>query len=267
MLSTTSDPDGIKRLKAARKRLRLSTRDVARLSRAIAAKRNDPQYYISHTWVAELESGKFTPKLCKIESLSLIYKCRLEEILAMLGLDIGQAGKAEGQGLVNLPHTALVSPSESTSKGSIVVPVGLKEMAALENTDLVSRMFSSWGEVPVSILQQIDWQNSLYGYIGTNDYTLHPLIRPGSFVRIDARQRKIKRDGWKNEFDRPVYFTELRDGYVCSWCEVNGNQLALLPTPHSGRQAKYVRYPGDADVLGRVTAVIMPIAEVPEKNE
>jgi transcriptional regulator with XRE-family HTH domain len=266
MLPPTSDPDGIRRLKATRNRLRLSTREVARLSRAIAAKRNDPQYYISHTWVAELEAGKFTPKLCKIESLSIIYKCRLEEILAMLGLDIDLASKAEGQGLVNLPHTALVVPPTPSSGETIVVPLGLRDRTALENTDLVSRLFESWGEVPIAMLQQMDWRNSLYGYIGTRDYTLYPVIRPGAFVRIDARQRKIKQDGWKDEFDRPVYFTELRNGYVCSWCEVNGNQLALLPSPHSGKQAKYVRYPGDANVLGRVTAVIMPIAETREKE-
>ncbi len=266
MLPTTSDPDGIRRLKATRKRLRLSTRDVARLSRAIAAKRNDPQYYISHTWVGELEAGKFTPKLCKLESLSLIYKCPLEEILAMFGLDMDQASRAQGQGLVDLPHTGLVAPPTLVSAESIVLPVGVRDTRALENTNLVSRMFERWGEVPIAMLQQMDWRNSLYGYVGTKDYTLYPLIRPGSFVRIDARQRKIKPDGWKNEFDRPVYFTELRDGYICSWCEVNGNQLALLPSPHSGKQAKYVRYPADADVLGRVTAVMMQIAELHEEE-
>jgi hypothetical protein len=93
------------------------------------------------------------------------------------------------------------------------------------------------------------------------DYTLYPHIRPGSLVQIDARQTKIKKD-WQNEFDRPIYFVDLRDTYMCSWCEVDGNQLVLIPSPQLRRPSKHVRYPGDADVVGRVTVVTMPLAEV-----
>jgi len=37
------------------------------------------------------------------------------------------------------------------------------------------------------------------------------LIRPGSFVEIDAQQNKIQSGKWENEFRRPIYFVELRD--------------------------------------------------------
>jgi transcriptional regulator with XRE-family HTH domain len=63
MLTTTSGPDAGRRLRAVRESLRLSTYDVQRLSQAIARKRNDPDYYISRTWVSDIESGKFRPKL------------------------------------------------------------------------------------------------------------------------------------------------------------------------------------------------------------
>jgi hypothetical protein len=80
-------------------------------------------------------------------------------------------------------------------------------------------------------------------------------------VQIDARQTKIM-SNWQNEFDRPIYFVELRDGYICSWCELHGSQLMLLPTAQSGAKARHVRFPGDADISGRVTAVTMRIAAV-----
>lgn len=35
--------------------------------------------------------------------------------------------------------------------------------------------------------------------------------RPLSFVQIDPRQNRIKSGNWQNEFDRPIYFIELRD--------------------------------------------------------
>ncbi len=66
-----------------------------------------------------------------------------------------------------------------------------------------------------------------------HDYTLYPLLRPGSFVQIDPRMRRIQPSRWRTEFDRPIYFLELRNGYACGWCEVQGNELALLPHPLS----------------------------------
>jgi hypothetical protein len=85
-------------------------------------------------------------------------------------------------------------------------------------------------------------------------------------VEIDSRQKKIKTTGtWQDEFDRPIYFVELRDSYVCSWCEPDGGHLILVPCPHSRRQVRQVRYPGGADIVGQVTAVTMRIA--PSQDE
>jgi hypothetical protein len=55
----------------------------------------------------------------------------------------------------------------------------------------------------------LDLRKSVYGYIGLEDYTLFPIIRPGSLVQTDARQRKISAEKWKTEYDRPIYFVEL----------------------------------------------------------
>lgn len=33
----------------------------------------------------------------------------------------------------------------------------------------------------------------------------------------DRCQTKIKLNAWQNEFDRPIYFVDLRDTYICSW--------------------------------------------------
>ena len=101
----------------------------------------------------------------------------------------------------------------------------------LTRTNLVSRMFEKRDEIPVALLQQLDLRHCLCGCIGLEDYTLFPLIRPGSFVDIDARQNKVKASNWQNEFDRPIYFFELRNDYACSWCEFDGNQLILVPSP------------------------------------
>lgn len=113
----------------------------------------------------------------------------------------------------------------------------------------------------------MDLENSLYGYIGLEDYTLYPLIRPGWFVEIDAKQNKILSGKWENEFRRPIYFVELRDTYVCSWCEITQGRLVLLPYTRSGQQVRQVRYPGDAEIVGRVTAVAMSLTDDENNTE
>jgi transcriptional regulator with XRE-family HTH domain len=257
MLTTTSGPDAGRRLRALRESLRLSTYDVQRLSQAIARKRNDAEYYISRTWVSDIESGKFRPKLFKLHSLSLIYGRDLNELMAFFGLDIHRS--REDQGLVSLPNTCLEPPVDSHQ--TITIPVELRGGVELARTNLVSQLFHHYAEIPIAMLKQMDLQHALYGYIGTNDYTLYPLIRPGSLVQIDTHQTKVISDGWRSEFDRPVYFVDLRDFYVCSWCEIDRGQLILIPSPQSGKQAMRFKYPGEADILGRVTGITMPLAD------
>ena len=121
----------------------------------------------------------------------------------------------------------------------------------------MSRMVEIWGEVPIALIQQLDLRSSLYGYVGLKDYTLYPLLRPGSFLQIDDRENQVRTRPWRSEFDRPIYFLELRDGYACSWCELQGNQLTLLPHPLSGCNIRQFSYPRDAEIVGRVTGVAM----------
>ena len=249
--------DGGKRLRAIRERLGLSTRDVERLSYELSQQKKNPYYYISHTWVADIEAGKFKPNLFKLHGLSLIYQIDLDETLGFFGLSFREAAREPG--LVGLPKTRLIEPLDNSNR-SIIAPLELRDRVKIEHTNLVSRMFENWAEVPLGLLQHMDLKNGLYGYVGTKDYTLFPLIRPGSFVQIDAGQTKIT-NNWQNEIDRPIYFVELREGYVCAWCELHRNQLLLLPTIQSGAKTKQVRFPDDADIVGRVTAVTMRIAD------
>ena len=260
MLAPTSATDAGKRLRAARERLRLSIREVEDLSRVISLKKNAPDYFISRTWLCALEAGRLKLNIYRLKSLSLIYRLGLDEILSFFGVDIADAGTE--QKLVGLPHTYLVTPTLGGAQSALVAPVELREKVDFGSTNLVSRMFERWGEIPVALLQHMDWRNSLYGYIGIEDRTLYPMLRPGSFVQIDSQQTKVQSDGWHDEFERPIYFVELRDAYMCSWCEVNGSQLVLLPSAQSGKKARHARYPGDADIVGRVTAVTMCIAQV-----
>jgi transcriptional regulator with XRE-family HTH domain len=264
MLAPSSSFEAGKRLRAKRERLHLSIRRVAKFSQKIAEEKNDPAFYVPHNWISDLENGKSKPRLAKFHSLSLIYDCDINEILALFGLNIADLGKERGH--VTLPHTHLsglpLTPSESLVVAAPQSPAKLP----LEKTNLVHRMFQGLGEMPFFLLQQAGPQEVLYGYVGTDDYTLDPLIRPGAFVQIDPQQTKVTKDVWPSEHDRPVYFVELRDNrYACSWCEVEGHYLLLVPSPKSPVPIRHLRYPQDAEIVGRVIGFAHRIAQLQPK--
>ncbi len=253
------NPDPGRRLREARQRLRLSTRDVERLSRRLAEERRNSEYYISHAWLSEMERGELTPGIFKIHTLSIIYQCRLHEILAFFGVEIGDIGLEHIR--LPLPHTHLIGPGALPEIALANVP-GVQ----LEKTNLVSRMFSGFRGIEADLFPEGHIGPAVYGYVGTKDFTLSPLIRPGSFVQIDSSQRRIESTGWSGIFERPVYFVELRDEYACSWCEERNGGLLLLPFPESRTRVREVRYPSQAGIIGRVTAVTMRIAAPREKS-
>jgi hypothetical protein len=259
MNASRPSPEGGKLLKAERMRVQLSTREVERLSRTIANEKKSRDYYISHAWLTDAENGAFVPGIFKLYSLSIIYKRRYEEILGFFGIHLGDIGRE--QMWLTLPRTHLIGSPPKVPMVPPQIPDQLRGKIDLVKTNLVSRMFTQWGGVPASLLSGKDRGDSVFGYVGTEDFTLFPLIRPGSFVQIDANQTKVDRGGWQNEFDRPIYFVELRDSYACSWCEPREGSLLLIPHPTSRSRVREVRFPGDAGIVGRVTAVSMRIAE------
>ncbi|HJT69880.1 MAG TPA: helix-turn-helix transcriptional regulator [Terriglobales bacterium] len=259
MLASKPHPEAGQQLKAARLRTHLSTRDVERLSREIAAEVNNQDCCISHAWITHVENGEFRPGIYKLYTLARIYKLKPDEVLSFFGLSLHDVER--GYMSLNLPRTHLVGPVHEQPGQTVVAPLALRSTFRLEQTNLISRMFDKWGEIPVGLLQQVDLRNSVLGYIGLEDRTMYPWIRPGSLVQIDSRQKAIKAGGWRHESERPIYFVELREKSVCSWCDLEGNRLFLIPSSLSGQQVRSVRYPIDAEVVGRITAIIMRMTE------
>lgn len=94
-----------------------------------------------------------------------------------------------------------------------------------------------------------------YGYIGSEDFTMYPLLPPGSFVQVDESKNKVVEGPWRSEFERPIYFVEMRDGYTCCWCSMRRDSIVLQPHPLSPVAARVLRYPQEAEVMGQVVAV------------
>ena len=83
---------------------------------------------------------------------------------------------------------------------------------------------------------------------------MYPLIRPGSLLQIDPHQNRLQTASWHNEFERPIYFVELREGYACGWCELQGNQLLIIPHHSSPASVRRFTFPREAEIVGRVVS-------------
>ena len=128
------------------------------------------------------------------------------------------------------------------------------------------RSDSRWGEVPVGLLQHLDLRRCRWGFIGLSDYTMYPLLRPGSLVQIDERYRPGPPTVHRSEYDRPIYFLELREAYVCSWCEFRKGKIIAVPHPLSGATTREFTFPNEVEVVGRVTAVAARLVPPPQQQ-
>lgn len=249
-------------LRELRTKLGVTTRDVEEFSRAIAEDRHNEDFYISNAWLSQLEHKNSIPSIYKLFSLSVIYRMRFIDLLALLGVDLNAISRY--QLALPLRNTHLAEVEVPDPNTTVTFPVQLEKNFSLERTTLVSRMVETWGEVPIALIQKLDLRHCQYGYIGTSDYTMYPLIRPGTFLQVDNQPTRLHGAEWRTEFDRPIYFIELRDSYACAWCEVRGSQITLIPHPLSGCSIRQFAYPSDAEIVGQVTAVAMRLVPAPE---
>jgi transcriptional regulator with XRE-family HTH domain len=247
-------------LKAIRFRLGITTREVADFSQKIAEAEGNPEFHISNAWLTQVENSDSVPSIFKLYSLSSIYRIKFTDLLLLYGVDLQHLSR--NQLAAPLPATHLTNLEVYDQQRAVSFPIRFDRSFDIDNTNLLSRLVEVWGEVPIALIQHLDIRHGLYGYIGLQDMTLYPLLRPGSFVQIDPRVRKVQPMRWRTEFDRPIYFVELRDGYACAWCEFQDGHLLLLPHPLSPRAVRRLAQGTDAEIVGRVTAVAMTLTSL-----
>jgi transcriptional regulator with XRE-family HTH domain len=245
-------------LRAIRRGLGISTRQVETFSRQIAKAEGNAKFYISNAWLSQIEATGSVPGIQKLFSLSSIYRINFAELLYLFGIDLERIGLHQIE--IRLPKTHPANVEVYNEDRTATFPVRFHEGFKVEKTTLVSRIVKMWGEVPISVIRHLDIKNSQYGYIGLRDYTMDPLVPPGSFVQIDNQVHEILRpSSWRTELDRPIYFVKIPGGYACSWCELKRDQLTLVPHPLSRSRLRHFVYGQEAKIIGRVTGIAMRI--------
>jgi transcriptional regulator with XRE-family HTH domain len=245
-------------LRNVRERLGLTLREVETASERLAGRHKNEKYLIPTNRLSDFENKGTVPGIHRLYSLAIIYRSEFRELLSWYGVDLNQATSDID---ACTPPRSHISHMPTTTAG-LQIPVQMDPSFDPRKTSNFARMIRQWGTVPLAYLEQLSKVDYTYGYIGTEDLTMYPVLQPGSFVQIDESRNQVTEGGWRSEYERPIYFIETREGHICSWCRQTGEKLIALPHPLSPVPPKVFRFPKEAEVLGQVIGVAMRLGKL-----
>src|SRR5678815_5190983 len=83
------------KLKSLRNRRKITVREVEQASRRIADVKGDKRFCISNGWLAQLENGFSEPSICKLFSMSVIYRTNFLDLIRLYNVDVENKEKYE----------------------------------------------------------------------------------------------------------------------------------------------------------------------------
>jgi transcriptional regulator with XRE-family HTH domain len=185
---------GGQKLRVLREKLGLTMRDIETASERIARKRKNEEYLIPISRLSDFETKSVIPSIYRFYSLALIYRRDLRELLVWydVNLDI-QVSDLE----ISAPLRSHVC-NALANMTVVQMPVRMGPSFDLRKTLNFGRMVEEWGTVPLAYLEQFAKVDFTYGYIGSEDLTMYPILPPGSFVQVDESRDKVREGGWRS---------------------------------------------------------------------
>ena len=110
-------------LRELRNHLGITTREVEELSRKLAERTGNQEYYISNAWLTQLENKDSVPSIYKLFSLSVIYRSTFADLLAIFGIDLASSARYQLDfPLASTHHVAFETPHPTAA---ITFPIRL----------------------------------------------------------------------------------------------------------------------------------------------
>jgi transcriptional regulator with XRE-family HTH domain len=244
-------------LRALREQLGLTMRDVETASAKIAERHGNEEFAIPPSRLSDIETKGIVPNIFRLYSFAVIYRKDLRDLMRLYGVELN--GIAIDLDLIAPPKSHVSDALANLS--NVQVPVRLDPSFDPRRTVNFGRMVEEWGLVPLAYLAQFASCQFTYGYVGSEDWTMYPILPPGSFVQVDESKNKVTEGGWRSEYERPIYFVETRDGHICCWCTLTKEDIILQPHPLSPVAPRVLRYPQDAEVIGQVVGVAIKLGD------
>jgi hypothetical protein len=139
--------------------------------------------------------------------------------------------------------------------------VDAKELISVLNdpTSATTRLLTVWSNVPLLLMLDVDWERGPLVLIGLEDYTMWPLLPPGTLLQLDPKVRKIADGAW-TEFERPIYLIEHNNRFYCSHAQRKGQTLLLISHAESPSPPSTPIPFREARIRGRLKPIFRPLA-------
>jgi transcriptional regulator with XRE-family HTH domain len=245
-------------LRRIRDSLGLTMRDVENASAIVSQRHDSQEYLIPPSRLSDIETKGVVPSVFRFYCLAAIYHKPVGDLLQLYGIELD--GSGADWDASRPPRSHLVA--FESERGLCRMPVKLDPGFDVRETSDLGRMVQQWGAVPCSLLGHLASQNYTYAFIGSEDFTMYPILQPGSFVQVDESKRAVVERHWRSEYERPIYFVETREGFTCSWCSLRPSSLVLQPHPLSPTPVRVLKHPQEAEVIGQVVGAAMRIGNL-----
>jgi transcriptional regulator with XRE-family HTH domain len=246
-----SEQEPGRRLRRVRERLELKYRDVQEATQAIAQARANQEFAIGLSRLADIENRGTVPSVYRLYSLCAVYGLSLGTVLGWYGVHLAKLPSDKARTSHRRTHLIEVEKfderAQQDSTGTL--PVDWRQ------TSFLGRHLPHWDALP-PVLQKLQPERR-YAVIGSEDWSMYPILSPGAFVQVDDRRRKPETGPWATDFHRPIYLVEKHDGFRCGWCSLKGRQLTLQFHPCSGLDPEHVITPTEGEIVGQIVGVAM----------
>src|SRR5438445_1992069 len=202
---------GGQNLRILREKLGLTMRDIETASERLAHKHGNDEYLIPISRLSDFETKGVIPSIYRLYSLAIIYRQDFRELLSWYGVNL-DATIADLE--ISVPPRSHFSHALANT-GTIQMPVRMDPSFHPRKTLNFGRMIEQWGTVPLSYLERLSKVDYTYGYIGSEDLTMYPILPPCSFIQVDESKDKVSEGASRSAYERPSYFIETRPDHTC----------------------------------------------------
>lgn len=240
-------------IRALREERSIKPSDIERVTKSIADARSNPDYYVPHSTLSDIESGA-VPGIYKLFSLAFALKVPLNELLLTFGIDQGQITPLDVQSFQDTSRFSVPPVSEPPFRFQLNFDTNINP----EETTLLKIQSRDFPTLPPPLRTQLDTTRYRYASIGSKDDTMSDLLPPRSVVQVDTTQKSVQVFEWQTLRERPIYLVWHPHGHTCCWCQSDSKELILIPHPLSRQRVRRFRMPSEATVVGRVTNAWLP---------
>ena len=241
-------------LRAARRRVGLSFREASALSRFIAQRLSDGVYFAAASTLSDYEVLTSPPRqVQKLLTLCLLYAIPFEHFLNAAGLPLDAAGRE------SIPDAALCRQPPAVHPGARK----RGQSPSLGKSSFVADLGKEWEEMPLFLRPSLGEITGLPHFsisdvfwLGGQQATSNPLLANARLAVVNRRSRNPPREHLPFCRER-LYLLLKRDGsYACGYSTLEDGILTLRDAGSSAPSAQRFRESIDAEIVGRVTALV-----------